>query len=145
MNCARILRRWVDPRAHDFDDKEAVSWPHASVDHTAFRARVARFDEWRGNELGRFPGESKLLELVDLFAVTLPQRTTASAMSIVGMLITHSLLALSRLNEQSPLLTTQASSGRSNSSMVCHDIAITFALPAQAVVNSATGPGPSRP
>ncbi len=65
-------------------------------------------------------------------------------MSAVGMLITHSRDDLSRPNEWLRLLTTQPTSGGSNSSIECHDIAMTFALPASAVVSRTTGPGSSK-
>jgi hypothetical protein len=41
------------------------------------------------------------------------------------------------------LLTTQATNGGVNSTIVCQDIAMTLARPLRAVVNKTTGPGSS--
>ena len=40
---------------------------------------------------------------------------------------------------------TQPTSGGTNSIIVCHDMGMTFARPARAVVTSTTGPGSSSP
>ena len=57
--------------------------------------------------------------------------------------MTHSCVAFSVANEALRLLTTQPTSGGANSSIVSHDIAITFDRPSRAVVSSTTGPGSS--
>jgi len=46
---------------------------------------------------------------------------------------------------KSRLLTTQPTSGGSNSIMVCHDIAMALMRPLCAVLSSSTGPGSSSP
>ncbi len=52
---------------------------------------------------------------------------------------------LRRSNEKLRPLTTQPTSGGSNSIIVCQDIVITLARPLCAVVSRTTGPGSSRP
>ncbi len=74
----------------------------------------------------------------------LPQATTFSASSTVGMLITHSRLAFSAAKLWLRLLTTQPTSGGSNSIIVCQDMVMTLLTPRRAVVTRTTGPGSSR-
>jgi len=54
-------------------------------------------------------------------------------------------VALSAVKLKSWPLTTQPTSGGSNSIMVCHDIVMTLARPLCEVVSKTTGPGSSRP
>jgi hypothetical protein len=86
----------------------------------------------------------KLANLSTIRPEVFPHATTFSANSTVGMLITHSRVALRVWNVKFRLLTTQATSGGSNSNMVCHDCAMMLARPLAAVVSSTTGPGSSR-
>ncbi len=72
-----------------------------------------------------------------------PQPTTCPASSTVGMLITHSPVALRAAKLWLRPLITQPTSGGSNSIMVCHDMAMTFARPRWAVLTRTTGPGSS--
>ena len=99
MNGERVFDCWVDPRLDDFDDKQAVLGHHAGVYDAALKVGVALVDKRGGNDLCRFRGEAELSNLSIFSPVELSQRTTASPMSTVGMLITHSLLALSKLNK----------------------------------------------
>ena len=59
----------------------------------------------------------------------LPQPTTFSASSTVGMLRTHSRVAFRVPKEWFRSLTTQPTSGGSNSIMVCQDMVMTFGRP----------------
>ena len=61
------------------------------------------------------------------------------------MFSAHSRVALSALKLKSFWLTTQPTSGGSNSIIVCHDIVITLAVPLCDVVSSTTGPVSSSP
>lgn len=74
---------------------------------------------------------------------TLAAATTFPASRRSGMAITHSPVATSARRLKFARLTTQATGGGSNSIIVCHDIANTFACPRCAVVTSTTGPGSS--
>ena len=56
----------------------------------------------------------------------LPQPTTFSAISTVGMLMTHSLAAFNKPKEWLRLLMTQPTSGGTNSSIMCHDMVMMF-------------------
>ena len=51
MNCAWAFNGRVDPRLHDFDDKQAVFGQHAGVDDAAFKIGVALVVERRRNDL----------------------------------------------------------------------------------------------
>lgn len=70
-----------------------------------------------------------------------PQPSTRAANSAVGMLIMHSLLALTGLNVWFRLLITHPTSGGSNSSIMCHDMAMTPAFPFPALATNTTGTG----
>jgi hypothetical protein len=57
--------------------------------------------------------------------------------------MTHSRVARKAAKLKFASLTTQATSGGSNSTIMCHDIVMTLARPLRAVVSSTTGPGSS--
>jgi hypothetical protein len=73
----------------------------------------------------------------------LPIRTTLTASFRAGTAITHSLVARSAAKLKLALLTTQATNGGSNSTIMCQDIVMMLALPFRAVVSKTTGPGSS--
>jgi hypothetical protein len=87
----------------------------------------------------------KVSNLSTLRPELLPISTTFSAISTVGMLITHCRVACSASKLKLLLLTMHPTSGGSNSIIVSHDMVMTLALPLWAVVSSTTGPGSSRP
>src|SRR5664280_408100 len=59
----------------------------------------------------------------------LPTSTTLGASFSAGTAITHSFVARNAAKLKSALLTTQATSGGSNSTIICQDIAMTLARP----------------
>ena len=61
------------------------------------------------------------------------------------MFSAHCRVAFSAAKLKSFSLTTQPTSGGSNSIILCHDIVITLELPLWEVVSSTTGPGSSSP
>src|ERR1017187_9189331 len=69
--------------------------------------------------------------------------TILGARFSAGTAITHSFVARSAAKLKLALLTTQAISGGSNSTIMCQDIAMTLARPLWAVVSKTTGPGSS--
>lgn len=73
----------------------------------------------------------------------LPQPATCSAISTVGMLMTHSPVLSSNLKELFRSLIMQPGSGGSNFIIVCHDIVMMFGRSLVAVVSRMTGPGSS--
>lgn len=73
----------------------------------------------------------------------LPIFTALAASLRAGSAMTHSPVARSASKEWLWPLTTQAISGGSNSSIMCHDMVMTLARPLRAVVSSVTGPGSS--
>jgi len=73
----------------------------------------------------------------------LPTFTTCGASLRAGMAITHSPVARSAAKLWLALLTMQATSGGSNSTIMCQDMVMTLATPLRAVVSSTTGPGSS--
>src|SRR3990172_4971400 len=73
----------------------------------------------------------------------LPASTTFAASFRAGMAITHSPVARSAVKLKFASLTTHATSGGMNSTIIFHDMVITLARPFRAVVRSTTGPGSS--
>ena len=59
------------------------------------------------------------------------------------MAMTHSFVARSAAKLKLASLTTQATSGGVNSTIMCHDIVMTLSRPRWAVVSRTTGPGSS--
>lgn len=92
MNRLRMFRLRVDPGLDHLKDKEVVFGYHFLIDDFAFKIDMALVDERRLDARGGYRSKIKLLELVDR-PVVLPQPTTCSASSTVGILITHSLVA----------------------------------------------------
>src|ERR1039458_9158291 len=87
----------------------------------------------------------KVLNLSTDWLEVFPQLTTFFANSAVGMLSTHSPVARNISKVWFWLLTTQPTSGGTNSIIVCHDMGMMFARPARGVVTSTAGPGSSNP
>ena len=85
----------------------------------------------------------KRANLSTLAPEVLPQATTWRAISTVGMAITHSRVAMSMSQVTWLALSTQPTSGGSNSIIVCQDIGIALARPACCTASSTTGPGSS--
>src|ERR1019366_3152382 len=73
----------------------------------------------------------------------LPIPTILGASSSAGIAITHSFVARNAAKLKSALLTTQATNGGSNSTIMCQDIVMMLARPLCVVVNRTTGPGSS--
>ena len=145
MNRPGPFPRRVNPRLDDLQDEEVVLGGQFRIPDLAFQAGITFGDERGLDARGGHGREAKDLELVHGGAPKgkMGSETTLSANSTVGMLITHSRVALRLANEQFRLLTTQPTSGGVNSIIRCHDMGMTFARPARAVVSSTTGPGSS--
>src|SRR3989304_10019214 len=72
-----------------------------------------------------------------------PTFTTFAASFLAGTAITHSRVVRSAAKLQLASLTTHATSGGVNSTILGHHMVMTLALPLCAVVSSTTGPGSS--
>jgi hypothetical protein len=98
MDSPRVFPCQVDPRLEHFQNEEVVSGYHPLIHHFAFKIRIALVDQRRFNARGSSLRQPEDLELVDLSSGCVPQPTTFSASSTVGMLITHSFVFLRMSN-----------------------------------------------
>ncbi len=89
----------IDPGLEHFEDENIVLGRQPHIDDLALEIGITLLDERRLDAGRGHRRQAKLLELVSPRPDVLPQPTTSAANSTVGMLMTHSLAAFTRLNE----------------------------------------------